>query len=742
MDKEIGRSILGGKYRITAEIGRGGMGVVYKGIQSSLGRSVAIKVLPAQIAQDRAFLNRFRREAEALGRLNHPNIVTIHDLDMEGDDHFLVMECVDGHDLSAVLQPGRPVPIYLAVSIAIQTADALDAAHRCGIVHRDVKPQNILIEEITGRVKVADFGVAAMTDTTSLTRTGSVIGTPKYMSPEQIQGLPVTGATDIYALGVVLYEMLAGRAPFLGDTAMAIAYQHVDGALPPLAGLAPEAPPALVKIVERALQKQPERRFASAGEMATALRAVPIKESTALGGRAEGMKGRRVARRAALAGALAIAATATLLVGQMLRTRSDSTSAPKTPRISTQQGDATQESAVPPESPVATLSPPITKRAGADESLPTPGSPLSGTSKNQPADIGREGQSAGRTTPASRDAGAAPTESKVPSGQPVSEAASKVVSAQDAAPKDQVALSPAPAVPSDAGASQTGQPAGEPAQGQIQPPHAERVIYDNAQLAFRSANYSAALAGYRSYLQKNPDPELAADAQHGLAESLYNLGNYASAILEYQKVVDGFPTSKWADDSSYAIAWCYEKQRNYADATRSYLSFVAKYPDSVLAMEAQYRAARCHFDQADYSSALPAYQEVVRNYPRSAFADLSQYAIGECYYRQGDYVNAASEYAKVILNYPGSQWADDAQISVGWSFFKQKDYARALSEFSIVERTYPQSDQIPAALVQAARCHLALGDRSAAEKGLREVIQRFPGSKAAGEAQETLATLR
>ncbi len=701
-EKEIGRTILGGKYQITAEIGRGGMGVVYKGIQTSLGRPVAIKVLPAQFARDREFVNRFRREAEALGRLNHPNIVTIHDLDSEGEEYFLVMEYVDGRDLSSTLEPGRTVPPYLAVTIAIQTAEALAAAHRCGIVHRDVKPQNILVEEITGRVKVADFGVAAMSDATSLTRTGSVIGTPKYMSPEQIQGMPVTGASDIYSLGAVLYELLAGRAPFVGDTAMAIAYQHVDGTPPPLGSLAPGLPAGLVKIVERALQKQPERRFASASEMAQALRAVPIKEGSDRARHGTSSNRRRRVRYAVLTGVAAVVGLAALFFGQTLltRTRPPSVAVNSTalPNVAARPAPARADS--------QTASPAVSAAVGADPrtTRPTPVVPAATKPGNA------------TNTQAAASKGDAPKEITASTGAP--------------------AIEPAPT-----GAASS-PPAAVPSPGPAQTPQPDHSVYDRAQRSFDAGDFTSALASFRSYLVTAPDPAIAADAQHGIAESLYNLGNFAAAVPEYRKILDGYPASEWVDDSAYAIGWCYEKQKDYANAVRSYQVFLEKFPDSAVAAKARYRIARCLFDQSDYAAALPAYEKVVQDFPRSQFGDLSQFAIGECYYRQGDYARAAGEYAKVVLEYPASQWADDAQLSVGWSYYKQKDFARAASEFARVEQNYPQSDQIPAALLQIARCHLAQGDRSAAGTELREVVRRFPGSKSAGEAQETLATLK
>jgi hypothetical protein len=264
--------ILENKYEIVAEIGRGAMGVVYQAIQRSLGRPVAIKRLPAHLAMDDEFVQRFRREAHALARLNHAHIVAVHDMEKDGDQYLLVMEFVEGQSLRALLQEKGPLAPREAARIAAEVAAALDAAHRCEVVHRDVKPDNILIRKDTGSAKVTDFGIASVAGSDFRTMTPSMIGTPKYMSPEQVQGKQVSGTADVYALGIVLYEMLSGRPPFLGNDPLAVAHQQIHEAPPDLAGSTPGLPPALLRIVARALEKDPERRFATAGAMEAALR--------------------------------------------------------------------------------------------------------------------------------------------------------------------------------------------------------------------------------------------------------------------------------------------------------------------------------------------------------------------------------------------------------------------------------------------------------------------------------------
>ncbi|MBM3286228.1 MAG: hypothetical protein FJY88_02595 [Candidatus Eisenbacteria bacterium] len=305
------RAILGGKYEILGEIGRGGMGIVYKGIQKSLGRLVAIKTLPAQLAANQEFVSRFRREAEALARLKHENIVTVYDLEQEDESYVLVIEFVEGMSLSRLLsERGRLEPGH-AAEIARQIASALAAAHRHGIVHRDIKPDNVLIESSDGKAKVADFGIAAMAGSAFRTTTGVMLGTPRYMAPEQIRGEPVTGAADIYALGLLLYEMIAGSPPFDGENPMTIAYQHLNNSPPPLAARAPHCPPALIEIVERAMQKEAGKRFASAGEMAEALCAACAGRRAAPG-LPPGRRLRRTPRWAWIAGASATAAAITI----------------------------------------------------------------------------------------------------------------------------------------------------------------------------------------------------------------------------------------------------------------------------------------------------------------------------------------------------------------------------------------------------------------------------------------------
>jgi len=265
---------LAGRYTLRRLIDKGGMAEVWEGDDSVLGRSVAIKVLYPHLADDASFSERFRLEAIAAARLAHPNVVATFDTGIDEGLAFIVMELVDGHTLRHELADG-PLPPHLARDIAAQVADALDYAHGAGIVHRDIKPANILLCP-DGRAKVADFGIAkaALGDgepAKDLTGTGAIIGTAKYLSPEQVDGRTLDGRSDVYALGVVLYEMLCGQAPFTGDTDMAIGIQHLSSRPASPRAVRPEVPAALEAVTMKALEKSPADRFPSAGAMRAAL---------------------------------------------------------------------------------------------------------------------------------------------------------------------------------------------------------------------------------------------------------------------------------------------------------------------------------------------------------------------------------------------------------------------------------------------------------------------------------------
>ncbi|MHB8670600.1 MAG: protein kinase domain-containing protein [Acidimicrobiales bacterium] len=268
--------VLVGRYRLLRLIAQGGMAQVWEGHDAVLDRRVAVKVLRAHLAEDEAFLERFRREAVSAARLSHASIVATFDTGLDGGVAFIVMELVDGPTLRDVLSEGPAMAATAARRIAAEVADALDYAHRAGVVHRDVKPANILLCD-DGRVKVADFGIAkAATAEHDLTAVGTLLGTAKYLAPEQVDGLAVDGRADVYALGVVLFEMLCGRPPFSADTELATALAHVRGTAPRPSELRADVPPALEAIVNRAMAREPADRYPTAGALRDALWAANI----------------------------------------------------------------------------------------------------------------------------------------------------------------------------------------------------------------------------------------------------------------------------------------------------------------------------------------------------------------------------------------------------------------------------------------------------------------------------------
>jgi serine/threonine-protein kinase len=264
---------LAGQYEVEREIGRGGMGVVYVARDLRLDRMVAVKTLPLHLANDPAIRERFLREARTAARLTHPNIVPVHRADEVGGQVFFVMGFVDGDSLAAILaasgslSPSRTVPILRDV------AAALGYAHNHGVVHRDVKTENILVDAITGRAMVTDFGIARMGEAAPLTATGQVLGTVYYLSPEQVSGEGVDPRSDIYALGVVGYVMLSGQFPFDGPLASAVLVSHVNKQPVPLGAIAPHVPASLASIVDRCLAKNPAHRFQTCAELDAALAA-------------------------------------------------------------------------------------------------------------------------------------------------------------------------------------------------------------------------------------------------------------------------------------------------------------------------------------------------------------------------------------------------------------------------------------------------------------------------------------
>ena len=258
-------TLFDGRYRIQRKLGAGGMADVYLAEDQELGRRVAIKILNGRHANDAQFIERFRREAKNAAALNHPNIVSIYDRGEAEDTYYIAMEYLDGRTLKELIVGRGAAPINVAIEYARQILSALRFAHRHGIVHRDIKPHNVLVDG-EGRVKVTDFGIARA-GTSQMTETGSIVGTAQYLSPEQARGGEVDPRSDLYSLGIVLYELLTGKTPFDGETPVEIAMKHLSTAPKPPSKLRPDIPRELDMVVLRALAKNPDDRYQSADEM-------------------------------------------------------------------------------------------------------------------------------------------------------------------------------------------------------------------------------------------------------------------------------------------------------------------------------------------------------------------------------------------------------------------------------------------------------------------------------------------
>jgi len=258
-------TLFDGRYRIIRKLGSGGMANVYLAEDQELGRRVAIKILNERHANDDQFVERFRREAKNAAGLSHPNIVSIYDRGEAEGTYYIAMEFLDGRSLKELIVARGPAPVHVAIDYARKILDALRFAHRNGIVHRDIKPHNVIVDA-EGRVKVTDFGIARA-GTSQMTEVGSIIGTAQYLSPEQAKGAPVDQTSDLYSVGIVLYELLTGKVPFTGDSPVEIAMKHISAIPEPPSSLRPDVPEDLDLIVLRALAKTPEDRYPSAEEM-------------------------------------------------------------------------------------------------------------------------------------------------------------------------------------------------------------------------------------------------------------------------------------------------------------------------------------------------------------------------------------------------------------------------------------------------------------------------------------------
>ncbi len=257
---------LGGRYEIIERIGEGGMALVYKALDILLNRKVAIKILRNQYVNDEEFIRRFRREAQSAASLSHPNIVSIYDVGQEGEIHYIVMEYIEGINLNDKIKGKGPLQVEEAIKISSQICDALDHAHHNHIIHRDIKPHNILIGK-NGRVKVTDFGIARAAASTDITQTGSVIGSVHYFSPEHAKGTTQGEESDLYSLGIVLYQMVTGKLPFIGESPIGVALKHLQEDMEEPRRINPLIPQSMENIIIKAMRKKPDQRYHSAKQM-------------------------------------------------------------------------------------------------------------------------------------------------------------------------------------------------------------------------------------------------------------------------------------------------------------------------------------------------------------------------------------------------------------------------------------------------------------------------------------------
>jgi eukaryotic-like serine/threonine-protein kinase len=264
--------VVAGRYELEELVGAGGMSSVFKARDTLLERHVALKILHQHFTEDDQYVERFRREARAVASLSHPNIVTILDRGEDEGRQFIVFELVEGRTLAEVLHEEGRLPVQRAVEIAIQIARGLGFAHEQGLVHRDVKPQNVILNG-DGRAKVTDFGIARSLDVQGVTHSGAVLGTSNYIAPEQASGQPVDRTTDVYSLGVVLFELLTGEVPFPGESFVAVAMQHVSEPPPSVLEVRPDVPVRVARAVDRALEKAPAERFPTMDAFAAELQA-------------------------------------------------------------------------------------------------------------------------------------------------------------------------------------------------------------------------------------------------------------------------------------------------------------------------------------------------------------------------------------------------------------------------------------------------------------------------------------
>lgn len=405
--------VLADRYELIERMGSGGMGTVWRARDRTLGRDVAVKLLHEGLAADTTFAQRFRQEALSAAKLTHPNVVAVFDAGEHDAVPFIVMELVEGPSLHAILAEHGALPVSEVARVGRAVCSALAHAHGRGLIHRDMKPANVLLEEGSREPKVADFGIAkGLEDSAGLTRTGGLIGTAAYLSPEQVSGQPATPASDVYAVGCMLYASLVGEPPFGGTTPVAIAMRHLKDPVPSLRERRPDVPAAFAAVVHRALEKDPAKRFADAQEMERAIidsglgggapadldvaATVPVVGTGPLPVRAatermaaapsRGHGSPRAVRVLAILSALLIAAAAVALAVTYLQSRQPDVRAQIPTAAPTSEGQSATREATPDPSP----SPVVTEDANAGGGtgnpfgdLPVIGGDGSGRDRNQ-----------------------------------------------------------------------------------------------------------------------------------------------------------------------------------------------------------------------------------------------------------------------------------------------------------------------------------------------------------------------
>lgn len=269
-----GETLLNNRYELVAQQGSGGMSVIYKAKDRSLGRTVAIKILRPSLTQDPAFLDKFQQEARSVAKMTHPNIVTVHDVGNDGPTHYIVMEMIDGQDLKKLIKTRGALSVDMALDYAIQICNGLGYAHRSQLVHADVKPQNILINQ-DNVIKITDFGIAqAYTDTMPQTRTEVVWGSPHYFAPEQARGEKPTPASDVYSIGIVMFEMFTGRLPFVGTSQRELAMAHIQADVPRAKEVNPAVPEDISNVIAKIMSKRPNDRYNHADQLGHVLKGI------------------------------------------------------------------------------------------------------------------------------------------------------------------------------------------------------------------------------------------------------------------------------------------------------------------------------------------------------------------------------------------------------------------------------------------------------------------------------------